>query len=48
MQEAHPELEITTEYLFVTQVYVARGRNGANPWVLLSSSLERFERALTP
>ncbi len=46
LKRKHPQLEITTEFLIEKRVYVARGRDGARPWLVISSDLARFERAL--
>ena len=48
LSEAHPELQITTELVLDHRVFIARGRNGRGPWIVLSSDLERFEAAIAP
>jgi hypothetical protein len=30
------------------RVFIARGKNGQGPWIVLSSDLERFEAAIAP
>jgi hypothetical protein len=40
-------LEISAEVLIERTVFVAKGRDGGHPWLVLSSDLARFERALT-
>jgi hypothetical protein len=40
-------LEISAEVLIERRAFVARGRDGGHPWLILSSDLARFERALT-
>ncbi len=48
LAEACPELQITTELVLDHRVFVARGKNGRGPWIVLSSDLERFEAAIAP
>jgi hypothetical protein len=48
LSEAHPQLQITTELVLDHRVFVARGRNGRGPWIVLSNDLERFEAAIAP
>jgi hypothetical protein len=48
LSEAHPELQITTELVPGHRVFIARGKNGRGPWIVLSSDLERFEAAIAP
>jgi hypothetical protein len=46
LAEDHPHLQITTELVLDQRVFVARGKNGRGPWIVLSSDLERFEAAI--
>ena len=48
LSEAHPHLQITTELVLEHRVFIARGKNGGGPWIVLSSDLERFEAAIAP
>jgi hypothetical protein len=48
LSDVHPELQITTELVLDHRVFIARGRNGRGPWIVLSSDLERFEAAIAP
>ena len=48
LAEAHPELQIATELVLGHRVFIARGKNGRGPWIVLSSDLERFEAAIAP
>ena len=48
LSEAHPHLQITTELVLDHRVFIARGKNGRSPWIVLSSDLERFEAAIAP
>ena len=41
-------LQITTELVLGHRVFIARGKNGRGPWIVLSSDLERFEAAIAP
>jgi hypothetical protein len=47
LRRANEHLEISAEILIERRVFVARGRDGGHPWLVLSSDLARFERALT-
>lgn len=47
LRREHEHLEITAEVLIERRVFVAKGRDGGHPWLVLSSDLARFERALT-
>ena len=47
LRREHEHLEISAEVLIERRVFVARGRDGGHPWLVLSSDLARFERALT-
>ena len=48
LAEAHPELQIATELVLGHRMFIARGKNGRGPWIVLSSDLERFEAAIAP
>lgn len=48
LAEACPHLQITTELVLDHRVFIARGKNGRGPWIVLSSDLERFEAAIAP
>lgn len=48
LSEACPHLQITAELVLGDRVFIARGKNGQGPWIVLSSDLERFEAAVTP
>lgn len=48
LAEAFPHLQITTELVLDHRVFIARGKNGRSPWIVLSSDLERFEAAIAP
>ena len=47
LRRQHKHLEISAEILIERRVFVARGRDGGRPWLVLSSDITRFERALT-
>ena len=47
LRREHEHLGISAEVLIERRVFVARGRDGGHPWLVLSSDLARFERALT-
>jgi hypothetical protein len=47
LRQEHEHLEISAEVLIERRVFVAKGRDGGHPWLVLSSDLARFERALT-
>jgi hypothetical protein len=47
LRREHGHLEISAEVLIERRVFVAKGRDGGHPWLVLSSDLARFERALT-
>jgi hypothetical protein len=47
LRREHEHLEISAEVLIERRVFVAKGRDGGHPWLVLSSDLARFERALT-
>ncbi len=45
----HEELVITREPMhpmYYTRVWAARGRNGANPWLVISDDLDKFREAI--
>ena len=46
LRREHEHLEISAEILIERRVFVAKGRDGSRPWLVLSSDLARFERAL--
>ena len=46
LRREHEHLEISAEILIERRVFVARGRDGSRPWLVLSSDITRFERAL--
>ncbi|HEX9353928.1 MAG TPA: hypothetical protein VF933_08940 [Streptosporangiaceae bacterium] len=46
LRREHEHLEISAEILIERRVFVARRRDGGRPWLVLSSDLARFERAL--
>jgi|SRR5580704_5843495 hypothetical protein len=48
LSQACPDLQITTEFVLDHCVFIARGKNGQGPWIVLSSDLERFEAAIAP
>jgi hypothetical protein len=48
LSQACPHLQITTELVLDHRVFIARGKNGQGPWIVLSSDLERFEAAIAP
>jgi len=48
LSQACPHLRISTELVLDHRVFIARGKNGQGPWIVLSSDLERFEAAIAP
>jgi hypothetical protein len=46
LRREHEHLEISAEILIERRVFVAKGRDGSRPWLVLSSDIARFERAL--
>jgi hypothetical protein len=46
LRREHEHLEISAEVLIERRVFVAKGRDGGHPWLVLSSDLARFEWAL--
>ncbi|MGH3122756.1 MAG: hypothetical protein ACRDND_17265 [Streptosporangiaceae bacterium] len=48
LSQACPHLQITAELVLGYRVFIARGKKGQSPWIVLSSDLERFEAALAP
>jgi hypothetical protein len=46
LSQACPHLQISTELVLDHRVFIARGKNGASPWIVLSSDLGRFEAAI--
>ncbi|HZC64680.1 MAG TPA: hypothetical protein VE464_23835 [Streptosporangiaceae bacterium] len=47
LRREHEHLDISAEVLIERRVFVAKGRDGGHPWLVLCSDLARFERALT-
>ena len=47
LRREHEHLDISAEVLIERRVFVAKARDGGHPWLVLSSDLARFERALT-
>jgi hypothetical protein len=47
LRREHEHLDISAEVLIERRVFVAKGRDGGHPWLVLSSDLARFERALS-
>ena len=41
-----PDLDISIEFLATYRAWSARGRDGRNPWLVLSTDLGRFRQAL--
>jgi hypothetical protein len=41
-----PHLDISIEFLATYRAWSARGRNGRNPWLVLSTDVQRFRRTL--
>jgi hypothetical protein len=39
LSETHPHLQISTEFVLEHRVFIARGKNGQGPWIVLSSDL---------
>jgi hypothetical protein len=48
LANACPHLQITTELVLDHRVFIARGKHGQGPWIVLSSDLEHFEAAIAP
>jgi len=48
LAEACPHLHITTELVLDRHVFIARGKDGVSPWIVLSSDLGRFEAGIAP
>jgi hypothetical protein len=46
LRREHEHFEISAEILIERRVFVAKGRDGGHPWLVLSTDLARFERAL--
>ena len=42
-----PHLDISIEFLATYRAWSARGRDGRNPWLVLSTDLGRFRRLST-
>ena len=45
-QADFPHLEISIEFLATYRAWSARGRDGRNPWLVLSTDVQRFRRTL--
>ena len=41
-----PHLDISMEFLSTYRAWSARGRGGRNPWLVLSTDVQRFRRTL--
>ena len=41
-----PDLDISIEFLSTHRAWSARGRDGRNPWLVLSTDAGRFRRTL--
>jgi hypothetical protein len=48
LSQSCPHLQVTTELVLDHRVFIARGKNGQGPWIVLASDLERFEAAIAP
>jgi hypothetical protein len=46
LQEDFPHLDISIEFLSTYRAWSARGRDGRNPWLELSTDADRFRRTL--
>ena len=46
LQADFPHLDISIEFLATYRAWSARGRDGRNPWLVLSTDLDRFRRTL--
>jgi hypothetical protein len=46
LQADSPHLDISIEFLSIYRTWSARGRNGQNPWLVLSTDADRFRRTL--
>jgi hypothetical protein len=46
LRREHEHLEISAEVLIERRMFVAKGRDGGRPWLVLSCDLAGFERAL--
>ena len=47
LQADFPHLDISIEFLAPDRAWSARGRDGRNPWLVLSTDVQRFRRTLT-
>jgi hypothetical protein len=46
LQADFPHLDISIEFLAPYRAWSARGRDGRNPWLVLSTDVRRFRRTL--
>jgi hypothetical protein len=46
LQADFPHLDISIEFLSTYRAWSARGRDGRNPWLVLSTDAGRFRRTL--
>ena len=46
LQADFPHLDISIEFLSIYRAWSARGRNGRNPWLVLSTDVRHFRRTL--
>ena len=46
LQADFPHLVISIEFLSTYRAWSARGRDGRNPWLVLSTDADRFRRTL--
>ena len=46
LQADFPHLDISIEFLATYRAWSARGRDGHNPWLVLSTDVQRFRRTL--
>ena len=46
LQADFPHLDISIEFLSTYRAWSARGRDGRNPWLVLSTDADRFRRTL--
>lgn len=46
LQADFPHLDISMEFLATYRAWSARGRDGRNPWLVLSTDLDRFRHTL--
>jgi hypothetical protein len=46
LQADFPHLDISIEFLATYRAWSARGRDGCNPWLVLSTDVQHFRRTL--